>query len=116
HETIPPNTTFVAAGSSAWLATAGGGALPNGAAAGTLAQINIGNVTAGAAALSFTFVVKVNNTVPSGVVSLANTTTVNDDGSYGADFNPADNTATDTVAVNAAPDLSVIKTDNSVGG
>ncbi|HLX64913.1 MAG TPA: PKD domain-containing protein [Planctomycetota bacterium] len=116
HETIPPNTTFVAAGSSAWLATVGGAPLPNGAAGGTLAQINIGNVAAGAAALSFTFVVKVNNTVPSGVVSLANTTTVNDDASHGPDFNPADNTATDTVNVSAAPDLSVIKTDNSVGG
>ena len=115
-DVIPPNTSYVLVGSSAWLATIGGATLPDGSVAGTQAQINIGALAAGAPALTFTLVVKVNATIPAGISSIANTATTNDDGNNGPDPTPLNNTATDTVSLNAAPDLVITKTDNSVAG
>ena len=115
HEIVPPNMTYVSGGSSAWVVPVAGTPLPDGSVSGTPAQINIGNVAAGAAPVNYSFVVRVNATVPSGITTIDNTTTVNDDGTHGSDPTPPNNTATDTVNVTAAPDLVITKTDNQGG-
>jgi uncharacterized repeat protein (TIGR01451 family) len=52
--------------------------------------------------------------LPVGVTEVANTVTVADDGTNGADPTPANNTASDTTPVDAAPDLAVTKDDGGV--
>lgn len=55
--------------------------------------------------------VVVNSPLPAGVEQLVNTAVVSDDGANGPD-DPSDNAATDTDALNAAPDLNIIKSAN----
>ena len=45
------------------------------------------------------------------MTSIANSATIGDDGTGGPDPNPGDNTGSDTTPVNAAPDLTVVKSD-----
>ena len=71
---------------------------------------NIGAVAAGAT-LTRTVTVVVNGVIPAGVTQIINTASVQDDGSNGADPNPANNTASDTDTLDAAPDLVITKTD-----
>jgi uncharacterized repeat protein (TIGR01451 family) len=54
--------------------------------------------------------------VPKGVDEIANTASIADDGTNGADLDPTDNESTDTtpVAGEAAPDLFVVKDDGGV--
>jgi LPXTG-site transpeptidase (sortase) family protein len=55
--------------------------------------------------------VKVDSALPSGVVDFQNTATVADDGTHGTDSNPANNTATVDVGLNAQPAFTISKTD-----
>jgi uncharacterized repeat protein (TIGR01451 family) len=52
--------------------------------------------------------------VAAGVAQISNTASVADDGSNGADPTPANNSASDTTPVDAAPDLTITKTDGGV--
>ena len=60
--------------------------------------------------VSATFAVTIDNPVTGGVEQLSNTASVADDGSGGADPSPANNTASDTTPIEAAPDLVITKT------
>jgi uncharacterized repeat protein (TIGR01451 family) len=104
-DTVPANTTFNSGAS-----TAGWVCLPNNNA-GSTCTLAIGGVTAGASGLTATFAVTVVNPVAAGVVQIANTATIADDGSNGADANAANNTASDTTPLTGAPDLSITKSD-----
>src|SRR5205823_3841899 len=88
-DTLPAHTTFVSASDGG---TFGGGVV----------TWNIGSLAAGASVTRLVEV-QVNAAVPAGVVSVTNTATATDDGTNGPDSNPADNTATDTDTVVAAP-------------
>ena len=99
-DTLPANTTFVSASD--------GGVF----AAGVVTW-NIGSLAAGASVTRLVEV-QVNNPVPAGVTSITNTATATDDGTNGPDPTPADNTATDTDTLVAAPDLVLLKDDGVV--
>jgi len=103
-ETVPANTTFNAGAS-----TAGWACVPDNNA-GSTCTLAIGSVAGGASG-SATYAVTVNASVPAGVTSIANSATIGDDGTGGPDPNPGDNTGSDTTPVNAAPDLTVVKSD-----
>lgn len=85
-ETVPVNTTFLTAGSSAWTGCA------NGAPAGTVCTIAVGALAGGGGNTGSpkTFAVKVIAS-PSGA-QVTNVATIADDGANGADSNPANNT------------------------
>src|SRR5439155_260559 len=91
------NTAFVSASN--------GGSLGSGSVTWA-----VGNLAAGAS-VTRTVTVSVAATVPAGANALTNSATASDDGSNGADPTPANNTGTDTDALDAAPDLVVTKTD-----
>ena len=99
-DTLPANTTFVSASD--------GGVF----AAGVVTW-NIGSLAAGASVTRLV-AVQVNTAVPAGVTSITNTATATDDGTNGLDPTPADNTATDTDTLVAAPDLVLLKDDGVV--
>ena len=105
-ETVPVNTTFNAGASSV------GWSCADGASAGTTCTLAVGNLV-GNTTVTRTFAVRVVNPVAAGVSQISNTATVGDNASI-ADLTPADNTATDTTPVNAAPDLRISKTDGGV--
>lgn len=104
-ETVPANTTFNAGAS-----TAGWACAPNNNA-GSTCTLAIGALAGGGANGTATYAVSVVSPVPAGVTQISNTASVADDGANGADPVPANNTASDTTPVNAAPDLSVTKSD-----
>ncbi|MEK6281956.1 MAG: Ig-like domain repeat protein [Acidobacteriota bacterium] len=110
-ETVPVGTVFKAAGSSVWTGCA------DGAAAGTVCTINLGNLPrfnlAGHTGTR-TFVVTVLNPAPAGVNDIVNTASIAHDGTYEPDYIPANNTTTDTDTLNAAPDLNISKTDGVI--
>ena len=101
-DTIGPGMTFVSAGDL-------------GSGAGTFAAghvvWNVGNVPAGASR-TVSVIVHVTSPAIAGRDQLLNTVTVADDGTNGIDATPADNTVTDTDALDAAPDLVVTTTDD----
>ena len=99
-ETVPANTTFVAAGST-----------PGWIVAGANMTLNVGTVVAGAPARTATFVVHVNNTVPVGTTQIANTASIDDDHTNGPDPIPLNNTTSDIDALIAAPDFVIVKSD-----
>jgi uncharacterized repeat protein (TIGR01451 family) len=103
-ETVPANTTFVPAASTAgWVCT------PNNNA-GSTCTLDIGdliNNTGGSA----TFVVTIANPLPAGVATITNTVQIGDDGTNDPDQNPGDNSDTELTSVNAAPDLQINKDD-----
>ena len=103
-ETVPANTAFNAGAS-----TAGWSCVPN-SNAGSTCTLAIGAVaTLGSG--SATFAVTVVNPVPAGVTQVSNTASIADDGAGGADPTPGNNAASDTTPVNAAPDLTLTKSD-----
>ena len=104
-ETVPANTTFNAGAS-----TAGWACTPNGNA-GSTCTLALGALAAGGAPGSATFAVTVDNPVPAGVTQVSNTASVADDGANGPDPTPANNTASDTTPITAAPDLTLTKSD-----
>ena len=88
-DTLPANTSFVAASD--------GGS----AAAGSVTWPAF-SLAAGASATR-TVTVRVDETLPAGIVSISNTATVADDGTGGVDPNPANNTASDVDVVSRVP-------------
>jgi uncharacterized repeat protein (TIGR01451 family)/fimbrial isopeptide formation D2 family protein len=106
-ETVPANTAFDAAAS-----TAGWACAPN-TAAGSTCTLSVGTVAGGGSG-SATFAVTVANPLPAGVSQVANTAVIGDDGSNGADPTPSDNTGSDTTPVTAAPDLQLSKMDSGI--
>jgi CSLREA domain-containing protein/uncharacterized repeat protein (TIGR01451 family) len=103
-ETVPAQTTFNAGAS-----TAGWVCLPNNTA-GSTCTLSIGSVSNGGNG-SATFAVTVANPVAAGVTQISNTASIADDGTHGTDPQPSNNIANDTTTLNAAPDLSLDKTD-----
>jgi uncharacterized repeat protein (TIGR01451 family)/fimbrial isopeptide formation D2 family protein len=91
-ETVPANSTFWAAGSSA------GWSCADGAAAGTTCTLAVGTVNP-AASVARAFGVRADVPLAAGVTQLSNTTTVTDDGANGSDLNTSNNTATDTTPI-----------------
>jgi uncharacterized repeat protein (TIGR01451 family) len=106
-ETVPAATTFNPGAS-----TAGWTCVPNNNA-GSACTLAIGGVPASGAGSSgtVTFAVTVANPVASGVTQVSNSASVADDGANGSDPTPANNTAADTTPVDAAPDLTLTKSD-----
>ena len=104
-DTVPANSTFNAGAS-----TAGWSCTPNNNA-GSTCTLAIGAVSGSGGNGSATFAVAVVNPVAAGVAQLSNTASVADDGAHGTDPNAANNSATDTTPVNAAPDLTLGKSD-----
>jgi uncharacterized repeat protein (TIGR01451 family) len=99
-ETVPANTTYVAAGSSAW-------SCADGAVAGTVCTLNIGTLAGGGADGAATFKVRVVDPVPAGVTNVANTVLVDDSICVTkCDDDPEDTPLT------AAPDMKIVKTDS----
>jgi uncharacterized repeat protein (TIGR01451 family) len=100
---VPAGTTFNAAGSTAgWTETPAG--------SGTY-KFNVGALAGGGANGSVTFSVHVINPAPAGLDQVVAAVSIADDGANGADATPADNTATDSDTLNAAPVISVTKVD-----
>lgn len=108
-ETVPANTTFDAAGSSA------GWSCADGAAAGSTCTLTIGGLAAGASSAEL-FAVRVDTPLAAGITQVANTATVADDGANGADPTPPNNTASDTTPLAGGPDLTLTKTDGGATG
>ncbi|WP_257387372.1 beta strand repeat-containing protein [Tahibacter caeni] len=106
-ETVPANGTFNAGAS-----TAGWSCTPNNNA-GSTCTLAIGSV-AGAGSGNASFAVTVGNPVAAGVTQLSNTASIADDGTHGVDATPGNNSASDTTPVNAAPDLTLTKSDGGV--
>ena len=107
NETVPANTTFNSGAS-----TAGWSCAPNNNA-GSACTLSIGALNGGGAGGSATFAVTAASPAAAGVDQISNTASAADDGSNGADPTPGDNNASDTTPLNAAPDLSITKSDNS---
>jgi uncharacterized repeat protein (TIGR01451 family) len=102
-EFLPTGSTFNAAASTPGWTALGTGAF----------TFTVGSLPAGASG-SVVFAVTVPTPVPAGLEQLTNSVSIADDGTHGADTNPANNSASDTTPINAAPDLVVTKTDNKV--
>ncbi|HRQ41055.1 MAG TPA: PKD domain-containing protein [Chloroflexota bacterium] len=98
-DTVPADTTFIPVASSA-----GWSCVPDNNA-GSLCTLSIGAVSGGGGGTAV-FTVQVDDPAP-GVTLITNTAGVADDGSNGADPNPADNTGTDTTPIaNLPPTLT----------
>jgi uncharacterized repeat protein (TIGR01451 family) len=96
-DTIPDDTTF-------------GSASDGGTESGGVVSWPTFDLAAGGA-VTRTVAVTVDSPAPAGLEVITNTADVADDGSYGADPTPENNTATDTDTVIAAPDLTITKDD-----
>lgn len=107
-EVVPASTTFDAGAS-----TAGWICVPD-ANPGSVCNLTVGGLAGGGAAGSATFAVTVDSPVPAGLDEISNTATIADDGVNGADPTPADNSSTDTTPVDAAPDLTLAKSDGGI--
>lgn len=104
-ETVPANTTFNPGASTAgWICT------PNNNA-GSTCTLTIGALNGGGASGSATFAVTLPATLPAGVNNISNSASTADDNTNGPDGTPGNNSASDTTPVNAAPDLTLVKSD-----
>ncbi len=102
---LPAGTAFNAVGSTAgWthVGTTDRYTLALGKLDGTSHGVNGGGTAA--------FVVGVVNPAPAGLEEIVVTATIADDGVRGPDIDPSDNSASRTVILDAAPDLTVTKT------
>lgn len=106
-ETVPADTTFNSASSTA------GWSCSNGDPAGTNCTFNVGTVAQGGTG-SVVFAVTVDNAVLAGATQISNTVSISDDGTNGADQNNTNDSATDTDTLTATPDLSLTKSDSGV--
>ena len=98
-ENVPAHTRFNATASDAgWVCS------------GATCSYTVGNV-ARAATGGIVFAVDIDKPLPAGVNNLVNTASISDDASNGSDVVPANNNASLTTPVNAAPDLTLVKTD-----
>jgi uncharacterized repeat protein (TIGR01451 family) len=110
-DTIPANTVFDLANSTAGWTDASNATLADGAAAGAIAKFALGNLPTSANGSSIILAVRVKATVAAGAGTIDNTASITYDGSAGADLAPDDNSASDSDALNATPDLTLSKTD-----
>src|SRR5207237_1177171 len=84
-ETLPANTSFNAAASTAgWAQAAPGSSVYRYSVPGMVAVAGSGSVT---------FVVNVSSALPASIASISNTATIADDGAHGGDYSLADNTS-----------------------
>jgi uncharacterized repeat protein (TIGR01451 family) len=104
-ETVPPNTTFNSASSTA------GWSCSDGAAAGSLCTFALGAVADGTSG-TVAFAVTVDATLPAGVDDTTNTVTIADDDAR-PDRDDSNEAASDTTPLDAAPDLTLTKTDGT---
>ena len=105
-ETVPANSSFSPAASSAgWVCA------PDNSA-GSSCTLAIGVLAGNGGGGSAVFAVTVASPVPAGVEQISNTVAIGDDGTSGADANPADNSAGDSTPLAAAPDLQLDKDDD----
>jgi len=108
NETVPANTVFNAGSSTAtW-------SCPNGSPAGTLCTYMAGDVDAGVAAQTIQFAVDVPNPAPAGLDVVNNTVEIGDDGNNGPDTDPVNNTDDEDTVIDAAPDLTILKSDGDI--
>ncbi len=99
-ETVPEHTAFVGpTGSTGWSCASGA---PAGTTCVHLVAGNSGDIQ---------FIVDVLTPLPASVTHIDNTAIIADDGRNGMDPTPANNTATTTTPVNAAPVLAISKSD-----
>lgn len=112
-ETVPTNTTFDLAGSTAsWVVQSTGFNAVGGEAAGTVLEYAVGTLNGGAST-QVQFAVIIDNPLPAGVTTITNTASVADDGTNGPEPTPTNNTTTiNTTNTGAFPDLSIVKDDN----
>ncbi len=108
-EAVPANMTFnPAASSPGWLC------LPNGGA-GSSCTLALGALAGGGARVDAAFAVDLSPApLPAGLDRIDNSVSVADDGSNGADADPADNSASDSTVVLAEPILQVSKSDGGL--
>jgi uncharacterized repeat protein (TIGR01451 family) len=98
-ERLPAGTTFNAgASTTGWTQTSPG-----------VFELTVGTLGGGGSD-SAMFAVSVINPAAAGLDTIVNSASIADDGTNGVDPTPANNAATDTNALNAAPDLAVTKT------
>ena len=106
-DAVPMNTTLSAGSSSAGWGCVGGNC-----------TLLVGAVGAGDPSQSFTISFTVDDPLAAGVSQISNTVAASDDGTGGADLNPADNTATDVTPIDGSggtgPDLVITKDDGGV--
>lgn len=96
REQLPTHTTINASAStSGW------------ACAGAICTFDVGELVADGAENELIFVVRVDETIPSSVARIDNTTSIADDGSNGPDPTPANNEASDYSPV---PQFTAVKT------
>lgn len=107
RETVPANTSYDAANSSAgWVCAVDGGP-------GDTCVLSLGNLAAGANGVR-TFAVTVADPAD-GVVQISNTARIRDDGANGAELDPDNNQSTDTTPIrNRPPALSGVAITSSV--
>jgi CSLREA domain-containing protein/uncharacterized repeat protein (TIGR01451 family) len=99
---IPTNTTFQSAGSDAFQCLQGN-------TGGLSCTLTIDTITAGATG-QVTFVVQVDGVLSAAATSIAFSPSID----AGVDLDTADNSASDTIAIASAPDVSIISvTDNA---
>lgn len=100
-ETLPAGTTFSATQNPGWVQV------------GSTNQYTyaIPSVAAGASG-TVNFVAVVDSVVAAGLDAIDNASSITDDGTHGTDIVPADNSATDTTTLDAAPDLVVSIVDD----
>ena len=103
-ETVPARTVFSPVSS-----TPGWSCAPN-ILAGSTCHFTVGAL-AGSSSAWATFVVVVDSHMPTGLTQITNTASVADDGANGADPLPANNNASDSTNLVAAPDLVLLKDD-----
>ncbi len=105
-ETVPDNTSYNAADSApfAW------GCVPD-SSAGSICTLAVGDV-AGNGTGSAIFAITVDDPLPTGVDTITNTAIIADDGSFGPDPTPENNSSTDTTPIPIAPALVMDKSVN----
>ena len=99
-DSLPAGTSFNAAANPGWTLN------------GSTLTYALGTVPAGSSG-SIQLSLRVNASFPAGQASIANTALIADDGTNGPDLNPADNSGADINALDAAPDMAVLKTDGN---
>jgi uncharacterized repeat protein (TIGR01451 family) len=104
---VPAYTTFDAADSSA-----GWSGVASGSPGGTTATFNAGTLSYASGSHTVTFAVQVVNPLPAGISKqITSQASISDDGTNGPDGNPSNNTSSDTITLNAAPDLKITVDD-----
>ena len=104
-DTVPTGTVFDADGSTA------GWSCSDGDPAGTTCTYDIASLAAGANT-SISFAVRVDNPIAAGITQIENTASVSDDGVFGTDPTPENNSASDVDTLeDASPQMDFTKTD-----